>query len=211
MLFRAANLRRWNRHVAVHLRGTYISYVSSHSSVPAALTFRRVQPPRCSDIVAFFDRNFQQPICKQWTLGVSSNRKISYKMECNSAFPRGTTISEDSASGGFVIVKHWRLTISTSASLEIVGDTYAWENTRARAIGHSRPDYIEHFAQQTCIPSFKNLLPEERENVEMQEFEYHDPVTQRVKLGCSDDTCSSCMFDVPMAEHSCKDSVTCQV
>lgn len=132
-------------------------------------------------------------------------------MDCNSDFPKTTTMSENSVSGAFVIVKHWRLTISTSASLQIVGDTYAWENTRARAIGHSKPDYLEHFAQNTCIPSFRNLLPEDRENIETPEFEYHDPVTQRVKLGCHDDTCSNCTFDLPMAQHSCKDSVTCQV
>jgi len=142
---------------------------------------------------------------------VNSNRKISYMMECESIFPRTTTISDESVSGAYIIVKHWRLTVSTSASLQTVGDTYAWENTRARAIGHSKPDFLEFFAQNTCIPSFKNLLPEDRENIEMPEFEYYDPVTQRVKLGCSDDSCSDCTIEVTMAEHLCKDSVTCQV
>ena len=134
-------------------------------------------------------------------------------------FPKMSTVNELAVSGAFVITKHWRLTFSSSppnAPFPRVADTYAWENTRARAIAHSGADYWSAVAQKVCIPSFATLLPEDRINglflnVRDAEYEYHDPVTQRVKMGCTDDSCTNCKGEYPMAIASCNTSVTCQV
>jgi len=55
-----------------------------------------------------------------------------------------TTITDESVAGAFILTKHWKLTFSTAASMQQVGDSYAWENTRARATGHSAADLWVH-------------------------------------------------------------------
>ena len=108
------------------------------------------------------------PNCNVWTRGLSAGRQLSYKVTCQREIPRTTTDSTRSVSGAFSVVKHWRLTDSTdmvqlqkwladstdTVQLPKVADTYAWENTRARAIAHGAWDYAEFFASRTCIPSF---------------------------------------------------------
>ena len=59
------------------------------------------------------------------------------------------------------------------------------------------PDYGLWSRKKVCIPSFATLLPADRANglllnVRDAECEYHDPVTQRVKMGCTDDSCTNC-------------------
>ena len=57
-----------------------------------------------------------------------------------------------------------------------------------------------------CIPSFATLLPADRANwlflnVRDAECEYHDPVTQRVKMGCTDDSCTNCKGEYRFLQH----------
>ena len=118
--------------------------------------------PRCETMMDWL------PNCNVWTRGLSAGRQLSYKVTCQREIPRTTTDSTRSVSGAFSVVKHWRLTDSTDmvqlqkwltdstdmVQLPKVADTYAWENTRARAIAHGEWDYAEFFASRTCIPSF---------------------------------------------------------
>ena len=153
-----------------------------------------------------------RPECFPYTTGLSQNHVMSYRLSCHVSYPRLSTVDNESISGAFVINKHWKLA---------VGDNQTWEETRARAIAHNQPDYYEAFAQRVCIPSFKFLLPDDsgfkilnypfNGRLLVAGFEYHDPVTQRVKVGCKDDKCSDCTAEKPMAQLSCSDSVTCQV
>jgi len=38
-------------------------------------------------------------------------------------------------------------------------------------------------------------------NVRDAECEYHDPVTQRVKMGCTDDSCTNCKGEYRFLQH----------
>ena len=60
--------------------------------------------------------------------------------------------------------------------------------------------------KKVCIPSFATLLPADRANglllnVRDAECEYHDPVTQRVKMGCTDDSCTNCKGEYRFLQH----------
>lgn len=181
---------------------------------------RRVAAPPAGNSADFLDltQNFRLPICRRWTKGVGkdSNNKYSYMTTCMVDFPKMPTVTALSVTGAFVITKHWRLTFSSSPSMSKVADTFAWENTRARAIAHSSPDYWSVVAQKACVPSYATLLPDDRANGQLlniikPQFEYHDPVTQRVKVGCHDDSCTNCTGEYPMSMATCNTSVTCQV